>query len=102
MNLPVIHSRYKPDLKVVVCSDTDIFDPFLIKLAGWGIAVKIFHEELELAAEGLKIIELNPGPGGYIGIPIILFPVFQVYRQDRSHRGKFYAPGTSELDAIVY
>ena len=70
---------------MVVRSDTEIFDSFLIKLAGWRIAVKIFHEELEFAAEGLKIIELDPGPGGYIGIPIVLFPVFQVYRQDRSH-----------------
>ena len=70
---------------MVMRANTQIFDPFLIKLAGWRIAVKILYEELELAAECLKIIELDPGSSGYVGIPIVLFPVFQVYRQNRSH-----------------
>ena len=87
---------------MVVRSDTEIFDPFPIKLAGWRIAVKILHEKLELAAECLEIIELHAGSGGYVEVPIVLFPVFHIHRQNRSHCRELNTPGASELNAIVY
>ena len=69
---------------MVMRSDTDIFDLLLIKLAGWRIAVKIFHQELKLSTECLNIIELKPGSGGYIGIPIVLLMVLDINRENRS------------------
>ena len=69
---------------MVMGSNTDIFHLFLIKLAGRRIAVKIFHQELKFSTECLNIIELKPGSGGYIGIPIDLLMVLDIDREYRS------------------
>jgi hypothetical protein len=44
---------FRPDrlLEMVMCSDTDIFDPLPIKLTGRRIAVKIFPQKLKLPPE---------------------------------------------------
>lgn len=86
---------------MVMRSETEIFDLFFIKLTGGGIAVKIFHQELQLPTKCLNIIELDSRSGGHIGIPIVLLMILDIHCQNRSQCCEINAPGASELDAIL-
>ena len=86
---------------MVMRSETEIFDLFFIKLTGGGIAVKIFHQELQLPTKCLNIIELDSRSGGHIGIPIVLLMILDIHCQNRSQRCEINAPWASELDAIL-
>ena len=86
---------------MVVRTDAEIVDPLSEELAGGGISVKIFYQEQEFPAKGLKMVQLHPCPRGYIGIPIILFMVLDVNRRNWPHGDKLNPPGASELHAIL-
>ena len=70
-----------PDLKMVMRADAEIVDPLSEKLAGGRISMEIFHQEQELPAKCLEMVQLNSGPGGHVGIPVILLMVFDVNRR---------------------
>ena len=71
------------DLKMIMGPDAEIVHPLPEELAGRGIAVKIFNQEQKLAAEGLKMIQLDPCSRGYIGVPVVLLMVLEVNRKNR-------------------
>ena len=70
---------------MVVRAKTKIVDPLSEKLPGGRISVKIFYQEQELPTKCLEVIQLHSRPRGYIGVPVILFMVFDVNRYNRSH-----------------
>lgn len=71
---------------MVVRSNTEIVHPLPEKLARRGVSVKIFNQELKVAAECPEVIQLNACPRGYIGIPVVLLMVLEVNRHDRPQR----------------
>jgi hypothetical protein len=88
-------------LKMVMRPETEVFDLFFIKLAGGRVAIEVLHQELKLAAKCLKSIELESGPGGYIGIPIVLLMVLEINCNNRPHCCKFHPPRASKFNAIL-
>jgi hypothetical protein len=70
---------------MVVRAKTKIVDPLSEKLPGGRISVKIFYQEQEFPTKCLEVIQLHARPCGYIGVPVILFMVFDINRYNRSH-----------------
>jgi hypothetical protein len=71
---------------MIVRSNTEIVYPLSEKLARRGVSVKILNQELKVAAECPEVIQLNAGPGGYIGVPVVLLMILEVNRHNRPQR----------------
>jgi hypothetical protein len=70
---------------MVVRTETEIVDPLPEKLPSGRVSVKIFYQEQEFPTKCLEMIQLHARPRGNIGVPVILFMVFDVNRYNRSH-----------------
>src|SRR5687768_15558684 len=87
---------------MVMSPDAEIVHPLPEELAGRGIAVEIFDQEQKLAAEGLKMIQLDSGPRGHISVPVVLLMVLEVNCKNWPQCQHFDSPRASELDAVLY